>query len=125
MKKILIVEDDKYFSADLAELLEFEGITSVVKNTADEFWNELDNLDQYNAILLDIMMRKGDKLKDKLKGETGELLFKEIRKKSANINVIVISAKNKSEIDINFTKNNTNFVAKPLSGSLTEILELL
>ena len=125
MKTILIVEDDKYFSADLAELLEFEGITSVVKNTADEFWNELDNLDQYNAILLDIMMRKGDKLKDKLKGETGELLFKEIRKKSANINVIVISAKNKSEIDINFTKNNTNFVAKPLSGSLTEILELL
>lgn len=125
MKRVLIVEDDKYFSSDLAELLEFEGVQSVVKNTADEFWSELEHLERYDAILLDIMMRKGKKLGANLKGETGELLFKEIRKKDAKINVIVLSAKNKGEIDINFSKHNTNYVAKPLSGSLVEILDLL
>tara|TARA_B100001059_G_C17827875_1_gene582634 strand:+ start:2408 stop:2785 length:378 start_codon:yes stop_codon:yes gene_type:complete len=125
MKKILIVEDDKYFSSDLAELLEFEGIDSIVKNSADEFWPELNNLDSYDAILLDIMMRKGENLASKSDGETGELLYKEIRSRNKNIKVIVLSAKNKNEISLNFNKPNVCYLAKPLSGSLDELLELL
>ncbi|WP_462175169.1 response regulator [Pseudoalteromonas gelatinilytica] len=124
MKKVLIVEDDKYFSSDLAELLDFEDITSVVKNSADEFWPELDNLDEYDAILLDIMMRKGTQLSNAGPGETGELLFNEIRRRS-NIKVIVLSAKNKNEINIKFNKKNVKYLAKPLSGNLQELLELL
>lgn len=124
-KRVLIFDDDLYFTEDLADLLAIEGVGSTVANSADDVFMLIDSISNYDAVFLDIMARRGEYLDATYKAETGELLYGLIREKYPDKKVIVISAKNKTDIGIDFSKPNCFYIQKPLSDKISEIFDVL
>jgi len=58
MKRILVVDDDKYFTEDLVIFLELDGMNYDVVNSADKLFNMMGSIAKYDVVLLDIMFRK-------------------------------------------------------------------
>jgi DNA-binding response OmpR family regulator len=110
MSKILIIEDDAYLTEDLKYFIEEAGHTCCFYRYADEVIENLDNLDQYDFIILDIMMMRGTRIiDDNPDMETGEILFKKIREKYGK-KIIVISAKDFKSMTIDFKKEHNVFI---------------
>lgn len=125
MNKVLIVDDDKYFTDDLSIFLEMEGVKADVINQADELFSKVNGLSKYDVVLLDVMFRKGSHAEDTVGLETGEAFYRVFRKIYPNKKVVVVSAKDKENINISFNSLNTLYVPKPLSRSINEILDLV
>ena len=91
MSNVLLVEDDRFLIDDLKTFIEYEGHTCSVFTGPDEVIDNLDTLNQFDAIILDIMMSRGSYLQEEdLNFETGELLYQKIREKYPELQVIII-----------------------------------
>lgn len=102
MPKILIVEDDKLLAQELKELLENAGYQAII---LEDFQEITKNILKQNAnlILLDI----------NLPNNNGQLLLKEIRKKS-NIPVIMVTSRNTDTDEvISMSSGADDYITKP------------
>lgn len=128
MKRILLVEDDKYLSDDLHFFITEAGHSCEVYHSADQFMTNIDKLGEFDKIILDIMMMKG-KLIRKLDAdqETGEFLYKELRKRFPEIPVIVLSAKDYANMIVDFSdESNVYTLRKPVNEDvLRELMKLI
>jgi len=105
MKKVLVIEDDRFIIDDLRFFIEEEGNQCELYTRASEVVENLSKLGEYDLIVLDIMMRKGPLIEKVEKGmETGEFLFMMIRKSYPNLRMIIISAKDYGHMKIKFKK---------------------
>ena len=107
MQKILIIEDDKLLAQELKELLENAGYQPIILESFQEITK---NILKQNAdlILLDI----------NLPDNNGQLLLKEIRKKS-NIPVIMVTSRD-TETDevISMSSGADDYITKPYNPTI-------
>ncbi|HIG39330.1 MAG: response regulator [bacterium] len=125
MSNVLLVEDDRFLIDDLKTFIEYEGHTCVVYTGPDDVIENLDSMNRFDAIILDIMMARGSYLQEEdVHFETGELLYLKIRKKYPDLPVIIISAKNFHDMQIDFaTENNVEMVSKPFDSTASELIK--
>lgn len=107
MQKVLIVEDDKLLAQELKELLENAGYQATI---LEEFQEISKNILKQNAnlILLDI----------NLPNNNGQLLLKEIRKKS-NIPIIMVTSRD-TDTDgvISMSSGADDYITKPYNPTI-------
>ena len=127
MSKVLLIEDDRFLIDDLKTFIEFEGHKCSVFTGPDEVIDNLDVLGQFDAIILDIMMSRGSYLQDEdLKFETGELLYRRIRERYPTVSVVIISAKNFSDMQTDFSsEENVHTISKPFDSTASELIKRL
>lgn len=125
MSNVLLVEDDRFLIEDLKTFIEFEGHSCVVYTGPDEVIDNLDSLDRFDVLILDIMMSRGRYLQEEdVNFETGELLYQKIREKYPNLPVLIISAKNFSDMQIDFaSETNVDTISKPFDSTASEIIK--
>jgi CheY-like chemotaxis protein len=124
MSKVLLIEDDRFLIDDLKTFIEFEGHSCTIYSGPDEVIENLKELQQFDVIILDIMMSRGSYLQDEDPDfETGELLYLRIRKELPDLRILIISAKNFTEMQINFSRErNVETVSKPFSSTASELI---
>ena len=127
MSNILLVEDDRFLIDDLKTFIEYEGHTCEVFTGPDEVIDKIDSLGFFDVIILDIMMSRGSYLQqENVDFETGELLYQKIRDRYPELPVIIISAKNFTDMQINFSAEpNVNTISKPFDSTASELIKLL
>lgn len=128
MAHILLIDDDPYLTDDLAFFIEEKGHECTVYKSADQVMEDLDDLDKFDLIILDIMMMKGKILPDDESNlETGELLFEEIRNKYKKKRIIVISAMDFDEMTVKFSSKPHVQILKKVSPdeNIDELLEMI
>lgn len=125
MSKVLLIEDDRFLIEDLKTFIEYEGHVCTVHTGADEVIENLESLGQFDAIILDIMMARGKYLQDENPGyETGELVYQKIRAQFPTLLVLIISAKNFSDMQINFaTEEHVEMISKPFDSTASELIK--
>ena len=125
MSNVLLIEDDRFLIDDLKTFIEYEGHSCVVYIGPDEVINNLDSLNRFDAIILDIMMARGSYLQEEdVRFETGELLYLKIREKYPGLPVIIISAKNFHDMQINFAaEENVETISKPFDSTASELIK--
>ncbi|MCP4154045.1 MAG: response regulator [bacterium] len=99
-RKILIIDDEKWFFEPILERLDYEQITyDFCKNGSCGLKKLKDKKNSYKAIILDMKVSLGDLLKEQLgKDIPGILIFKEIRKIEKNIPVICWTVHSDEEV---------------------------
>lgn len=124
MSNVLLIEDDRFLIDDLKTFIEFEGHVCTIYTGPDQVIENLKQLQQFDVIILDIMMRRGKYLQEEDPDfETGELLYQRIREKHPDQKFLIISAKNFSEMQIDFAKErNVDTVTKPFSSTASELI---
>lgn len=107
MKKILVVEDDKTIREELASLLTTAGYDVI---TLDCFSNTVEDIIKFSPdlVLLDI----------NIPSINGEIVLKELRKKS-NVLVIMVTSKN-NEIDevLSISYGADDYITKPYNPTI-------
>jgi CheY-like chemotaxis protein len=121
--KILIIEDDKYLSEDMKSILELFDYETQIINDVDELV-EITDFKSFHKIFLDIMMRTDGALHMNDFNESGEAALSYIRSKNRTTKVIVMSAMDQEDINIDFSLPNVKYVKKPFSG-MDQLLELV
>jgi len=124
MSKVLLIEDDRFLIDDLQTFIEFEGHSCTIYSGPDQVIENLKELQQFDVIILDIMMSRGKYLQDEdPEFETGELLYQRIRKELPDQKFLIISAKNFNEMQIDFAKeSNVDTITKPFSSTASELI---
>lgn len=124
MSNVLLIEDDRFLIDDLKTFIEFEGHVCTIYTGPDQVIENLNQLQQFDVIILDIMMRRGKYLQEEDPDfETGELLYQRIREKLPDQKMLIISAKNFSEMRIDFAKErNVDTIIKPFSSTASELI---
>ena len=125
MSNVLLIDDDRFLIDDLKTFIEYAGHTCIIYTGADEVIDNLDSLNQFDAIILDIMMSRGAYLQQEdLSFETGELLYQRIRERHPDLKVIIISAKNFSDMQIDFAmEDNVDTISKPFDSTASELMK--
>ena len=127
---ILIIEDDKPLADDLKFFIEEIGHICQIYSRADEVIDNIDNFAQFDWIILDIMMLRGKQISSDVLNselETGEILYQKIRGKYHYKNIIVISAKDFNDMQVNFRKDQyVRLLEKPLTElKLNKIIKII
>jgi len=122
-EKILIVEDDRYLADDIQTILELFDYQTQVVNDVDDIL-KVGDMNNLKLILLDIMMRTDGEIEMNGFKESGEAVYSYIRKKYKNIPIVIMSAMDKEDININFNDNHTKYIKKPFSG-IEQLMELI
>lgn len=124
MSKVLLIEDDRFLIEDLKTFIEFEGHSCTVYFGPDQVIENLKELQQFDVIILDIMMSRGKYLQEEDPDfETGELLYQRIREELPEQKILIISAKNFNEMQINFsTERNVDTITKPFGSTASELI---
>ena len=127
MSNVLLIEDDRFLIDDLKTFIEFEGHACTIYTGPDEVIDNIDTLKQFDAIILDIMMSRGSYLQDSdVRFETGELLYKQIREKYPDVKMFIISAKNFTDMQIDFASEaNVETISKPFDSTASELIKRL
>lgn len=128
MSNVLVIEDDVFLVDDLKFFIKAEGHECVVYGRANDVMGKLEELGEFDTILLDIMMMKGSMRENNYPDvETGEILYKEIRKKYPTKKIIIISAMDFREMSIDFRKeDNVEILQKPLTETkLKDLLKMI
>lgn len=127
MSNVLLIEDDRFLIEDLKTFIEYEGHTCTIYTGPDEVIDNIDSLNQFDAIILDIMMSRGRYLQgEDLNLETGELLYQKIRERHPILKVLIISAKNFSDMQIDFaSEENVETISKPFDSTASELIKRL
>lgn len=120
MKDVLVIDDDKYFTDDIKMFFEFDGLGCQIISDAGGYYENINKIDSYKCVVLDIMMRKPITISDIGDMETGEYLFEQIRKDSKSIPIIIATAKKQNDLNINFDDKKTLYKKKPV-----QVLELI
>lgn len=124
MAKILVIEDDRSFADDFLYFLNKNGHKCDYASNSNDALEYIKNINKYDLVTMDLMMYRGNSLKDEEPNlSTGVILFKIIRKKNRSIPIIVITAKSRDEVN-NVLKDdaNTNIVTKPITD-LNELVK--
>lgn len=116
MANILIIEDDAYLLEHIEYFVKKAGHNYKTFKYADDVIKDMDNFGAYNYIILDIMLMKGNIDNTNYPDyETGEILYRIIRKKFPAIKFIIISAKDFNDMQIDFKKEaNVQTIQKPI-----------
>jgi CheY-like chemotaxis protein len=127
MSKVLLIEDDRFLIDDLKTFIEYEGHICTIYTGPDEVIDNLADLGGYDAVILDIMMCRGSYLQEEdPEFETGELLYLKIRECHPDLLIFIISAKNFSDMQINFAKeSNVITISKPFDSTASELIKRL
>jgi len=127
MSNVLLIEDDRFLIDDLKAFIEFEGHTCTAFTGPDMVLDNLGSLNSFDAIILDIMMSRGSYLQEEDPlYETGELLYLRIRSQYPNLKVIIISAKNFHDMQINFAaEDHCDTISKPFDSTASELIKRL
>ena len=122
--RVLLIEDDRYLADDLKFIIERRGHELTIYAEADEVMEKFQDLCQFETVVLDIMMMKGDLLqreRDEAElRETGEILFQRIRKEFPRKRVIILTAKSQGELAID--SEGLQVFTKPLTSDDIERL---
>lgn len=121
--KVLVIEDDKYLTSDIEAILDIYDYDVEIINDVDELC-DYPNFDKYSYIFLDIMMKTTGRLPAENCAEAGESAYKYIRKKRKDIPIIVMSAMDKEDIEVDFNNDSTLYIKKPFSG-IDELISAL
>ncbi len=127
MKKILVIDDDKWLAKDLKYFIEDAGHECHLCHDTDEIQELWATIGTYDIIILGLMMLKGETflMNEKEKDlEVGEILYRRIRKQSPKQDIVILTSKNEKDIviDIGITK----FIQKPLTEKkLTQLLKYI
>jgi CheY-like chemotaxis protein len=117
--RILFIDDHPEFVEEMSAQLTKHGHSVKCCLAADDAVKDLDNLSEYDVVILDIMMRLGSIIDENEASETGIAIYKRLRKINRNIPVVVISAMSKDQFWIKngFAKDNyVMYYAKPLGA---------
>jgi CheY-like chemotaxis protein len=127
MSNVLLIEDDRFLIEDLKAFIEFDGHTCTIYTGPDLVIDNLKDLSRFDVIILDIMMSRGRYLQNEdLRFETGELLYQRIRSLYPTLKIIIISAKNFDDMQINFAAEQyVDTVSKPFDNTASELIKLL
>lgn len=130
MAKILIIEDDKKFLKYLKYLISDEGHECVECTAADDVLDYWDKLGTIDIIILDLMMKrdKHGKIYSEDKAiETGEIIFNKLRDSYPKKKIIIITAKDDTEIRLDLDKHpEVKVILKPLTESkMQQLLKIL
>lgn len=123
--KILIIDDDYYFSDELSFLLQDRGHVTRIINNVEEILSNLTIVNDFDLITLDVMMKLSSEYQIEESIDAGVTIFKKIREFS-NIPVIMISAMNYSAIKDKIKPyKNLFYFGKPFTHDITEIFEMI
>ena len=117
MANILIIEDDALLADDLKFFIEEINHSCQIYNKADDVIANIGTFAQFDWIILDIMMLKGEKIQDANPDiETGEILYEMIRERYHNMKCLILSAKDFNDMHIKFDKEpNVVTMLKPVT----------
>ncbi|HAK50425.1 MAG TPA: hypothetical protein DCM54_00755 [Gammaproteobacteria bacterium] len=124
MSRTLLIEDDRFLIEDLSTFIEYEGHTCEVYTGPDDVLDNIQNLGDFDVVILDIMMSRGSYLQEENPSfETGELLYQRIREKFPELPIIIISAKNFDDMKIDFAQEeHVDTVSKPFDSTASELI---
>ena len=127
MSNVLLIEDDRFLIEDLKAFIEFDGHTCTIYTGPDMVIDNLKDLNRFDIIILDIMMSRGSYLQDEdPRFETGELLYQRIRSLYPTLKIIIISAKNFDDMQVNFAAEQyVETVSKPFDSTASELIKRL
>jgi CheY-like chemotaxis protein len=121
-KKVLVIDHDKFSSGDMKFFIEDEGHSCTVCSDTNNFMELWDSIEEFDLIFIELMMLRGKNfftLKNNEKDlDTGEIIFKRIRKKYRKKEIVIVTAKNKEDISINTKK--VSIIHKPLNDEKWE-----
>lgn len=128
MANVLILEDDNFLNEEIKFHLEDEGHHCELIDNADSLMDNLKILENYKLLVLDLMMMRGENLKDmKSDFATGELIFRRIKETYPKLEIVILTAVSNS--DIKLTKKELNDIPifiKPLdSESIKDFLNII
>ncbi len=128
MANVLILEDDNFLNEEIKFHLEDEGHHCEIIDNADSLMDNLKILENYKLLVLDLMMMRGENLKDiKSDFATGELIFRRIKETYPKLEIVILTAVSNS--DIKLTKKELNDIPifiKPLdSESIKDFLNII
>ncbi len=125
MKKILIIDDNPDFYEPISELLDDEGYTTSVIDDSDVVIEKLATFQDYNLIILDMMLIKGDKIDLGDLPEVGVYIYVKIREKF-NMPILVTTALRKEQIWQYFKHDaRVEYQSKPVISNYNSFLTLL
>lgn len=127
MSNVLLIEDDRFLIEDLKAFIEFDGHICTIYTGPDMVIDNLKDLNRFDAIILDIMMSRGSYLQgEDPRFETGELLYQRIRSLYPTLKIIIISAKNFDDMQVNFAAEQyVDTVSKPFDSTASELIKRL
>tara|TARA_S200000501_G_C20794426_1_gene731098 strand:+ start:443 stop:832 length:390 start_codon:yes stop_codon:yes gene_type:complete len=127
MSKVLLIEDDRFLIDDLRTFIEYEGHECTIFKGPDEVMDHMSDVARFDVVILDIMMSRGKYLQgEDERMETGELLFRRIREVAHDLPIIIISAKNFDDMQIDFAREaNVDTVSKPFDSTASELVGLI
>lgn len=121
---ILIIDDDRFVTNKLFTNLNNRGHFVEVINKSYSILEAINQSNKYDAIILDLMMRKPSDLTVNKKEHTGEAIFKKLRQ-SFKGKIIITTGVDMKEITINFKQQKIPVLLKPLSEEYSELYEAL
>ena len=118
MANILILEDDNYLNEEIKLHVEDEGHKCKILDTADALMENIKILENYKLLILDLMKIRGEILRnDKSNLATGEIIFKKIKELYPKLEIIILTAKNGSDIQLSEDElSNIPVFYKPLDS---------
>ncbi|MDD5058375.1 MAG: response regulator [Sideroxydans sp.] len=124
--KILFIEDNPEFSSIVAEILRDAGHDVEVINNADDAVNALLRHQEFDLVILDIMMMLGKTINEKEAPETGIAIYKRLRKLNTSIRVLVLTALTKKDIWIHFSSDpKVQYFGKPIPKDNARFLAMV
>lgn len=132
MPKVLLIEDDAFLAEDLEFFIKEAGHGFQWYRSADEVMENMASIGTFDVIVLDLMMQKGNRLRDEDFGtpttETGEVLFAKIVHQFPRSQLIILSAKDEAFLQRQFGThvNVRGVIPKPVDDDrLKRLLSLL
>ncbi len=125
MARIMIIEDDKAFNEVLSAVLEEAGHECHVEETAVNIYRDVNSLQSFDVIILDLMMPKEGELLNDANGRlaAGEILFRCIRETFNAKQIIVITAKDRNNINMDINSDsNTFIILKPVDDDAINLI---
>ena len=120
--KILIIDDSYEFCEPLQESLENWGHETVFVDESDDALKEIKNLNNYDLIILDIMLIVGGSFELGEYPEVGVFLYEKIREINKKIPIIIVSALTRQQFPSYFNDDSRmTYLNKPLSPEYSEL----
>ncbi len=113
--KILVIEDSPEFAGYLKDDLICRGHKITLKKDADDAIDEFCKIHQYDAVVLDLMLRLGSRMSHMEGEETGIALYIRIREMNPNIPILILSARDKSSVLLD-QDTRLRYFEKPLTS---------
>lgn len=124
--KILFIEDNPEFSSIVADLLRDAGHVVEIVSSADDAITILARHQEFDLVILDIMMMLGSRIKESEASETGIAIYKRLRKLNNNIRVLVLTALSKKDIWSEFNNDPlAKYFGKPIPKDTSRFLAII